>query len=1310
MPLNSAKQFDYIEECLSLLVTRLELRGRFGLFNNHHDAENFYRRLFNLIFQLNLKNINDTVSNAGGIDLVDDDNRIVIQVSSDCSRQKVQDSLKKKFLERYSGYRFQFIAISKDSRPAQNHSYSENPYNLRFNPKTDVLDIKSVLTKIRGLDDLDHFSDIYNYFLKEFESRKSSVSTNLDTFGIFKNPTAADQATSTNELSKLKTMLSEASSVIDQLSVIETSKEFPQEIDNDIHELIDTYRDLLNHGQPKTALPLLEKLKAKHWEKASDRVKFRLLTNIGACLIKIDRNQPEEAIGLFHNALEYQPNDPVALANKALAYLLEGNTEATREAAIHTLKHYPDNESSALYYIEAAVDESNINDPLEAIPKGLHKAPLVLLGLVHFYRRRSQDTWVELAKKAYQAYPDNPSIQRVYAESYIEKVFGSVDAELGEGLQNGASREEIELAISLLQGLWDKQTQTEIRNSELTLPYNLSYAYQANRQFAEARKICDEALSGAPDDPLLIILRSHMYFDDGELEKARSLLEQLLHNTRAQIKILQFGLIQDADEEKHRLTELLKGELSPEAKIEVTALFVQYWFRHKGVDNQETENAVLDLANSLVDEFPQSLAAKLVHLQAISVLQLPITEYIQGCLELVNEETPYADRYVLASILSKHELFNESSELLYGRIDTRYESPALQLLFLGLIRSDQRSRAHLLYFALDDKVAEQRFYLQNAIYLQRRRGDLRAEKSLVAKLARIAPGELSTELAQLDLLLLEHQHDEIVSRLAKIDGTEGSAPDRMRLAFLLVRFGLWETGVECAYQVLLGNFSDPDMHINYFSLILRPELENRLSTKTVKPNTRVTLQNRIGEQKTVVIEENLPNLTTEGLPSSHPFVVAMKSLKVDSTFEFKGQEWSIMGIESKYIYLLHLVMNSFETQFPDNTKLKRYLIDGDSLSIPLKHAKSRHDFVQRVLDKYESSPLPLDCLAFFFDGDAIDVWSLILRQEREFKVCRGTIDERTKALDAIQINDRCGCVLDPLTLHIVKGLQIEDVVQDVCGPIAVAGSTVNLLAVRRDHLIASGLQEQLTVSWVNGELVKEVTTTEEMKSKYEYTNKLIEWLYQSCEILAAEADINIPEEASSIKETVSSTLLDPALAAANSGKILICEDLHFRESLRSWFGLPCTWIQPILHMALEKDIISLNRYCSSIQKLIELRHTFTWVNADTLVHFYIKRNQAAFEVVTRVLFGRNADLRSHLDVLIDVLARIWDLDNHNEVREPFTSILLRRVFYHTSWKQHAFKDASISEITGLMNFCIKSSEFSSYLDRWLLGHFIVLEK
>lgn len=165
--MNRAKYFEYIDWKLSQLCTSIEKQGSVNILNLHLHSENFYLHFFNLLFDWNLENLNTKQHNVAGIDLIDTSKKIIVQVSSTATRQKILSALKND-LSHYMGYSFKFISISKDAEHLRTKSYN-NLHNLKFSPAEDIIDVTVILGIILAMN-IDRQKDICEFIKKELKS------------------------------------------------------------------------------------------------------------------------------------------------------------------------------------------------------------------------------------------------------------------------------------------------------------------------------------------------------------------------------------------------------------------------------------------------------------------------------------------------------------------------------------------------------------------------------------------------------------------------------------------------------------------------------------------------------------------------------------------------------------------------------------------------------------------------------------------------------------------------------------------------------------------------------------------------------------------------------------------------------------------------------------------------------------------------------------------------------------------------------------------------------------------------------------
>lgn len=173
--MNRSQNFDYIEEKLNTLATRIESRGKLNILDLHIHSEDFYLHLFNKLNGWNLVNLNNQnkLQNVEAIDLIDYSNKVIIQVSASITKGKIESALQKDVLKNYKGYNFKFISISKDVSDLRKKTY-ENPHGITFTPSSDIFDINTILKSIKELE-INNQKIIYQFIKDELGNEVNIV-------------------------------------------------------------------------------------------------------------------------------------------------------------------------------------------------------------------------------------------------------------------------------------------------------------------------------------------------------------------------------------------------------------------------------------------------------------------------------------------------------------------------------------------------------------------------------------------------------------------------------------------------------------------------------------------------------------------------------------------------------------------------------------------------------------------------------------------------------------------------------------------------------------------------------------------------------------------------------------------------------------------------------------------------------------------------------------------------------------------------------------------------------------------------------
>ncbi|MFZ3385459.1 MAG: ABC-three component system protein [Candidatus Methanoperedens sp.] len=163
--MNRSIYFNYIDDKLNTLATRINSRGKLNLLDCHVFSEDFYLHFFNKLYGWNLVNLNNELHNAEAIDLIDHSRKIIVQVSATSTKEKIQSTLQKDIIQTYDSFNFKFISISKDASDLRNKTYA-NPYGVTFAPSNDIYDTITILNHIKSLD-IDNLKRIYQFIKNE---------------------------------------------------------------------------------------------------------------------------------------------------------------------------------------------------------------------------------------------------------------------------------------------------------------------------------------------------------------------------------------------------------------------------------------------------------------------------------------------------------------------------------------------------------------------------------------------------------------------------------------------------------------------------------------------------------------------------------------------------------------------------------------------------------------------------------------------------------------------------------------------------------------------------------------------------------------------------------------------------------------------------------------------------------------------------------------------------------------------------------------------------------------------------------------
>lgn len=167
--MNREVYLNSIAYSLALLKNQVTLRNAINLYDINIVAEDFYPGLLNIILDTHLVNANTVEKNAPGIDLVDAESRIAIQVTADSSSAKIKHTIDE-FIKNDSFQKYDRLIVLILTDKKSYRTTFDTKSKFSFDRMRDIWDNETLITKIRALE-IDKLKKVYEFLQKELDSK-----------------------------------------------------------------------------------------------------------------------------------------------------------------------------------------------------------------------------------------------------------------------------------------------------------------------------------------------------------------------------------------------------------------------------------------------------------------------------------------------------------------------------------------------------------------------------------------------------------------------------------------------------------------------------------------------------------------------------------------------------------------------------------------------------------------------------------------------------------------------------------------------------------------------------------------------------------------------------------------------------------------------------------------------------------------------------------------------------------------------------------------------------------------------------------
>lgn len=1065
---------------------------------------------------------------------------------------------------------------------------------------------------------------------------------------------------------------------------------------------IDNYRELTNSGKPRTALPLLESLLNRVKTSASGSILFRIKANIGSCYWAL--GEEDQAASLIAEAYEHAPNEPKAIANKAFSLLLQGKWQELLTFGTEALRVDPTNEGLAGYLVQAARFDLSIEEPLDLVPDGLKGSSAVAIGRVDFLRRRRPHEWWAAAHEALAAHPNDSHTIQFAAEAQIDEILSSGHFQHTRRLM-AKERARLQDAANALIELWDKASSGEgaLKPDDIAICGNIVVALHALDDFTGAIRIARQGLALAPDDIALISRAAMVAVDSYDDELAQELLPKLPDGPEATMLAFRLYASQKNWSELAKLYPA-NAEYIPQTEKLVVATTA----RLAAIKLGPADGKLALVEQVALDAEADSRAGIVVADFARAEGFTDVADIaFQAALKLINTDTHIAERMMVSLHAARRGDWSIVADLLDGHIAEDHESSELRTLARAFVNdSPIRQRALRFFERLSAPIRELPFFLHAEGLLHFNHGDLRLAEAVLKKAIEAQP-ELDNYLALISVLRRSQRGEEVKSILEGIDlaAVSGTPIQKMHLAQLLRSSGEGPKALEYAYKVLQSAKNDPETALAYFGLIMMHPDDGLIPVvDVVGIDSFVRLEGEHGQIDAFLIAEG-ENRPAEGIVSlSHSTAAAAMGLKVGDTFEMsaafgENRKWRVAEIKHKYLHALHDVMENFEKRFPDAQGFYSVSMEEGDIQPALDQVRRVSEGNRKFADLYLLQSVPLNMASERLGGDAVGFADYIRSLDADIRTCVGMEAERLTARSLIVSRRASGAVLDTYTAWTLSTMDAFDAAKAVFGTMVVPQSVIDELRIVADKHDTTR-DDSMTLIWHDGEYIRHVHTKDEVAARRKFITDQIDKIQEACVVKPATAPDQPSEIASLLTGMFDTHVLDAAHLAAE-GYVLISEDMYFRQWAEAATSAKGVWLQSVFAFAQEFGMIDRKRYAELIVKLAWRRHAHLTIDPQALLDAFaadLAPELPDFRALAHFIGTKNAEMKSHLNVLMTFLNHIWKYRDAFDLRtRKATGILLENLIRHAG-PNTALTLAFVKSDAG--------EDLAEYIEDWVRGHFI----
>lgn len=1088
----------------------------------------------------------------------------------------------------------------------------------------------------------------------------------------------------------------------------------------DIQGYFETAANLINTGESRTGQVLLENLWKLHNDKMTPRQKSNCKRLIGCSYDRQDKS--EQAGKYFLEAKDHDPEWEKARAFESLGYSCLGNPSKAHELAEAVLKDFSQNNIAWSVWIRT-VDNLTLDEILQKVPKHLHKDAEVAMALANkAVNEKNFNVAEEYIQQASKEVPGNPRV----TEKLACILLGRANVNDIFLYQRKPTQEE----ISLLEKTVDLFTESIEKFQKESKIYSAANglirratAYKALSKNKEAKDDLEQAYNIAKDDPEIVYWHS-IELAQENLDEAIDHLKEIINcSERCDVEFLLAQMLKQRNSgtDLNDAVEILENKIKDLAKMPYDFrgdyLGLYFQIRSESESFDKIKQDFDSIISNIIDE-----TSKTILFAEVLWFSKDIPSSIKQakqCLKALDEDSSVHEKRRLAILMQNLGLHKEALLIWKSIVSPQYIGQDTYRLLECAERCEDAKFVIEFSKELRSNGIWDRRIFELQLHYHELFNDVEGAIALLQEYLKNPKEESYTPYVRARLSLVgirTDQYDLIEkdpSKLPKVNEVEVRTG---RLVVNVLHYGgNHSEALEYAYNLLRLNWDDSEAHITMMAVLsqIGPKI-SITQPESVVPGIAV----RFKEDDTDVCQWHIiedskispPSHSRNEYSLDHPISQAMLGKRCGDSFYLRedgiqDRTATIQAIHSKYIYRYSECFENFESKFPSNRVIRKYIAIDKTGKFDItpfeKLAQQDAEYVKRLEEVYSTQLFPIYCMAQKKGRSIVEAMNYVAASPSlKIKCCVGNNQEESEAEK--WMSNAKEIVLDASAIVTLMFTSSYEHIIKLPYVFIVSQGTISVF---RQVESLHGDPESMVGSYsVDG--FHPITPDDVMKAR-ENLKKIINFIETNCAIIDGLVVAELEKERRDVLiKILGRDCLESILLATQVDRILWTDDLATAVLAQNEFGCYRIWTQFFFNHLLEKGLLD-NKIVQDIAVLLmQMGYYYTKPTIDTFMAAIEKSNNNVDQAPAFQVFNwfsdANVKAQGQFYIAAGVIKKAWQDIHIDHISQNITIRILERLVQRPKG-YFAIEELrkGITQIFGLD--IINAKKAQDTIDGWLRG-------